>query len=403
MESSDKPRGKRREDYNPLVKEDFDTAHREYARLRRTCPVAHSDAYGGFWALTRYEDVQRVFSDPAMFVTSVQNVVPKVAFSGRRPPLHFDPPEHTPYRAALNPLLSDEKIRQMEPVIRACIRAELLPLLARGKGDVCGEFASIFQVKVFSLWMNLPADLEAQLAEAGPAFVKAVESAQPDLMKETSLVLYDMARRLVALRQAEPMDPARDPVSSFLAVRTNGEPLPPEMVVGAIRQVLVVGIVAPMIMIGNMVVHLARDKELQRTLRAAPDRIADAVEEFLRLYTPYRGFARTAKADVEIGGCPIRKDEPIALIMASANRDEDVFPNPDQFDMDRPNIAQHLAFGRGPHYCAGTALARHELRIALDELLANTTDFEIDGDIEMSPFPELGPWYVPVRFGGRHA
>lgn len=391
------------EDYNPLVDEGFDTAHREYARLRGSCPVAHSDAYGGFWALTKYRDVQRVFSDPGMFITSVQNVVPKVAFSGRRPPLHFDPPEHTPYRAALNPLLSEEKIRQLAPTIRECIRAVLLPLLERGQGDVCGDFASIFQVKVFSIWMNLPPDLEAQLAEAGPAFVRAVESAQPERMKETSLVLYDMARRLVAMRQAEPMDPASDPVSSFLAATTNGEPLPADLVVGAIRQVLVVGIVAPMILIGSMVIHLSRDKQLQRELRANPDRVPAAVEEFLRLYTPYRGFARTAREDVEIGGRCIRKDEAIALIMASANRDEEVFPNPDQFELDRPNIREHLAFGRGPHYCAGAALARIELQIALEELLRHTSDFEIDGRIEMSPFPELGPWYVPVRFGGEHA
>jgi cytochrome P450 len=392
-----------RQDYDPLVKEDFDTAHREYARLRRSCPVAHSDAYGGFWALTRYEDVQRVFSDPAMFITSVQNVVPRVAFSGRRPPLHFDPPEHTPYRAALNPLLSDEKVRQLAPMIRDCIRAELLPLVARGHGDVCGEFASIFQVKVFSLWMKLPPGLEAQLAQAGPAFVKAVQAAESDRMKETSLVLYEMARRLVAMRQAEPMDPAHDPVSAFLAARVDGAPLPPDMVVGAIRQVLVVGIVAPMVMVGNMMIHLARDKALQRTLRAAPDRIPAAVEEFLRLYTPYRGFARTAREDVEIGGRLIRKGEPIALIMASANRDEDVFPDPERFILDRPNIREHLAFGRGPHYCAGSALARIELQIALEELLRNTADFEVDGEIKMSPFPELGPWRVPVRFGGRHA
>lgn len=391
------------EDYNPLVKEDFDTAHREYARLRRSCPVAHSDAYGGFWALTKYADVQRVLSDPAMFITSVQNVVPKVAFSGRRPPLHFDPPEHTPYRAALNPLLSEEKIRALAPMIRACIRAELLPLLARGHADVCGEFASIFQVKVFSMWMKLPPELEAQLAQAGPAFVKAVQAAEPDKMKETSLVLYDMARQLVALRQAAPMDAAHDPVSAFLATRTGGEPLPPDMVVGAIRQVLVVGIVAPMVMIGNMAIHLARDKALQRGLRDAPDRIPAAVEEFLRLYTPYRGFARTARADVEFGGRTIHKDQPIALIMASANRDEDVFPDSGRFVLDRPNIREHLAFGRGPHYCAGAALARLELQIALEELLRNTSDFDLDGEIRMSPFPELGPWYAPLRFGGGHA
>ncbi|WP_020656519.1 cytochrome P450 [Massilia niastensis] len=386
------------QDYDPLVKETFDTAHLEYARLRAQCPVAHSEALGGFWALTRYADVQRVFSDPAMFITSVQNVVPKVAFSGRRPPLHFDPPEHTPYRSALNPLLSEQKIAALEPTIRSCIRAELAPLLARGHGDVCGDFASIFQVKVFSIWMNLPAALEAQLAEAGPAFVKAVESADPDKMKETSFVLYDMARALVAMRKAEPMDPALDPVSSFLAVRHEGAPLPEEMVVGAIRQVLVVGIVAPMIMIGNMVIHLARHKDLQAQLRADPTLIPAAVEEFLRLYTPYRGFARTARADVEIGGRLIRKDEAIALIMASANRDEEVFPEPDRFILDRPNIREHLAFGRGPHYCAGTALARKELQIALDELLKATRDWDIDGEVLMSPFPELGPWYVPARF-----
>jgi cytochrome P450 len=86
--------------------------------------------------------------------------------------------------------------------------------------------------------------------------------------------------------------------------------------------------------------------------------------------------------------------------MASANRDESVFPDPDQFQLNRPNIREHLAFGRGPHYCAGTALARRELQVALDELLKHTADFDIDGEILMSPFPELGPWYVPVKFRG---
>lgn len=384
-------------DYDPLIEEGFDTAHREYARLRGQCPVAHSDAYGGFWALTRYKDVQRVFSEADMFVTSVQNVVPKVAFSGRRPPLHFDPPEHTPYRAALNPLLSEQRVRLLEPQVRSCIVERFEQFRAQGGGDICGEFASDFQVRVFSLWMNLPPELEAQLATAGPAFVKAVEAADAERMKETSFVLYDMARALVRLRKEEPRDPATDPVASFLAARSNGEPLPDDLVVGAIRQVLVVGIVAPMILIGSMTVHLARDKELQRTLRADPSAIPAAVEEFLRLYTPYRGFARTAKADVEFGGRTIRKDEPIALIMASANRDEEVFPEPDRFILNRPNIRDHLAFGRGPHYCAGAQLARLELRIALEEILARTRDFDVVGDVAMSPFPELGPWYVPVR------
>src|SRR5690606_37155966 len=105
------------QDFDTLAPETFDSAHEDYARLRRECPVAHSDAWGGFWALMRYEDVKNAASDPRTFITSKQNVLPKVAFTGRRPPLHFDPPEHTPYRRALNPLLTEERVAGLEPVM----------------------------------------------------------------------------------------------------------------------------------------------------------------------------------------------------------------------------------------------------------------------------------------------
>ncbi|HEU4486064.1 MAG TPA: cytochrome P450, partial [Povalibacter sp.] len=125
--------------------------------------------------------------------------------------------------------------------------------------------------------------------------------------------------------------------------------------------------------------------------------IPDAVEEFARLYTPYRGFARTAREDVTIRGRHIRKDEPIALLYASANRDESVFPEPDRFILGRPNINQHIAYGRGPHMCAGSALGRQLLRISLDALLEATSHFEVNGEIRMSGMPEVGPLHVPLR------
>ena len=92
------------EDFNPLTPETFDSPYGVYGDLRTRCPVAHSNAWGGFWALTRYEDVRDALVASDVFITSKQNVVPKLAFTGRRPPLHLDPPEHTPYRRALNPL-----------------------------------------------------------------------------------------------------------------------------------------------------------------------------------------------------------------------------------------------------------------------------------------------------------
>jgi cytochrome P450 len=217
-------------------------------------------------------------------------------------------------------------------------------------------------------------------------------------MKETSLKLYDMARGLIALRRETPEDPDLDPTSALLAARLDGEPLPEELLVGTVRQVLVVGMVAPMVMIGNICVHLSRERELQDRLRADLSLVPAAVEEFLRLYTPYRGFARTPVRDVEIRGRTIRKDEPVALIYASANRDDEVFPDGDRFVLNRPNIAQHLAFGRGPHNCPGVHLGRMQLRVALEEILAATRGFELDGPIATSRWPEIGALSVPLKF-----
>jgi len=386
------------QDFDPEVPEDFDSPHIEYARLRRECPVAHTNGLGGFWALTRYEDVKRAASDSSTFITSVQNVVPKVAYTGRRPPLHLDPPEHTPYRKALNPLLSAERAETFAGRARELTRRLLDPMVAKGGGDICVELSSYLPVHVFGEWMRMPEEWLDTLHDAGRAFILAVHSNVPDVMKETSLKLYDMARALIALRHEHPQDPALDPTSALLQARHEGQPLPDELLVGTVRQVLVVGIVAPMVMIGNICVHLSRDKELQQKLRADPLLIPAALEEFLRLYTPYRGFARTAVCPVEMGGRTIKPGEAIALIYASANRDEEVFADPDTFILDRPNIAQHLAFGRGPHNCPGVHLGRMQLRVAIEEILAATNAFELDGPVTVSRWPEIGALSVPLKF-----
>jgi len=385
-------------DFDPDLPEDFDSAHKDYARLRAECPVAHTDRLGGFWALTRYDDVQKAASDPRTFTTTVQNVIPKVAFTGRRPPLHLDPPDHTPYRRALNPLLSLERSEALAPRTRELARELLAPMVAKGGGDICAQFSSYLPVHVFGEWMRVPDDWLDTLHDAGRAFILAVHSTRPDAMKETSFALYDMARDLIARRRADPHDPAIDPTSALLATRVNGEPLNDELIVGTVRQVLVVGMVAPMVMVGSICVHLSRDRDLQDRLRKDPSLIPAAVEEFLRLYSPYRGFARTPTRDVEIGGRTICEGEAVALLYASANRDESVFPKGDSFVLDRPNISDHLAFGRGPHNCPGLHIGRMELRVALEELLAATRGFEVSGPVTPTRWPEIGALSVPLRF-----
>ncbi|MFC3077403.1 cytochrome P450 [Phenylobacterium terrae] len=388
----------RDEDYDALAPETFDSPYALYADLRGRCPVAYSRAWNGFWSVLRYADVAAILADPN-YVTSVQNVVPKLAFTGRRPPLHLDPPEHTPYRNALNPLMRPERVAALEGPTRAFAAELLAPMVAKGGGDICAEFSSHLPVRVFGAWMNLPQAQLDVLHDAGRAFNIAVQAFDDEAVKATSLALYDMARALIAERKARPLDPKTDPTSALLAARYRGEALPDEMIVGTVRQVLVVGIIAPTVLIGSICVHLSRHPDLQARLRAEPELMGDAVEEFLRLYTPYRGFARTAKTDVEIAGRKIAKDEPIALVYASANRDEAVFERADEFILNRPNIRDHLAFGRGPHQCLGMPLARLELKVALEELLARTPGgFELAGEIRPTRCPEIGALSVPLRF-----
>src|SRR5690606_28832171 len=121
-------------DFDPLEPETFTSAHALYREMRTRCPVARSETYdGGFWALFRYEDVKHVLENPAVFTTTVQNTVPKFAFTGRRPPLHLDPPEHTAYRRVINRVFTKGRMAALEPRVREFAAGLLQQLIDAGK------------------------------------------------------------------------------------------------------------------------------------------------------------------------------------------------------------------------------------------------------------------------------
>ena len=385
-------------EYDPTAHETFESTYAAFADLRERCPVAHSEAFEGFWAVTRHQDILDILLQPELYITSVRNVVPGSSTTGRRPPLHLDPPDHTPYRRAIDRALGPSRVAGIEQTTRRIARSLMRSLVARGEADFIEHFSSPLPAAVFGEWLGLTEAQTAVLWRTAQAYVKAWESFDKNSVAVAAAQLAEMAAEVIAERRREPRDPELDPTSSLIAARDNdGKPFPEVLLAGCVRQVLVVGLVAPPILLGSIAVHLSGDPALQRQLRDDPALIPDAIEEFLRLYTPYRGFARTARHEVELHGRRIRPGEPIALVYASANRDESVFPEADQFRLRRPNIRQHLAFGRGPHMCAGVALARQELRIALEELLAQTRHFEVCGELKMSGMPEVGPISVPLR------
>lgn len=385
-------------EYDPTLPETFDSVHATFADLRARCPVAHSTQFDGFWALARYEDIVNVLRDSDMYITSVRNVVPGSSTTGRRPPLHLNPPEHTPYRRAIDRALSAARVASLLPATQRIAHELASSLVALGEADLVEHLSAILPVRLFGEWLGLSEQQTDHLAQTSRAYIRAWEAFDKPGVVVAGEGLASLARELIEQRRLQPRDPTVDPTSSLLAERdADGNPFPDVLLAGCVRQVLVVGLVAPPILMGSIAVHLCRDPELQQQLRADRSLIPDAVEEFVRLYTPYRGFARTARQDVTIRGRTIPKDEPIALLYASANRDEAVFPEPDKFILRRPNINQHIAYGRGPHMCAGVPLARQLLRVSLDALLDKTSHFELAGEIRMSGMPEVGPLYVPLR------
>lgn len=387
------------DDFDPLDTTDPQELYRTFDRMRTECPVAHSSAYGGFWALTRYEDVRNAASDSRTYISSVRAVIPSDPRGLRRPPLNYDAPDHTPYRRALDRTLQRTRLQHLEPILRRHAAAELHVMLQKGGGDIAQEFGTTFPAWVTAEWLNLGPDVTAVLAEKAAAWVAAWREMDGETVNAMSESMYQIARQLLDERKREPLDPEVDPASSLLLERHHGEPLEEEKLLGALRQCLVVGMVAPPIVFGAICQHLSDDVDLQDYLRNNPVDIPAAVDEFVRLYTPYRGFARTVSNPVTLHGREILPEEPVTLVYAAANRDPEVFPDPEKFKLHRPNIKQHLGFGRGRHRCAGMPLARLSLQIALEELLCSTHKFttQTSPDGSGAGMPELGPTSVPTR------
>ena len=337
-------------EFNPRYEETFDNSHDVYRELRNKCPVAWSNDYGGFWALFKYEDVIRVAEDAETFSVATQNIVPPgPRNAGRRPPLHFDPPEHAIYRDPINPLFHNSRIKALEPRLTTFADELLSPMVERGEADFTQDFAEYFAARAFGEILNLPLEMMMRVREIGVRYYRATTSMDRERMIASSGELYAVAAEIVTERRTNLLDPKTDLASALiLAGKNGGTAIADDMVIASVRQFLSAAQAAPGAVLGSIAAHLARDEALQDQLRKEPALNPIAVEEFLRLYSPYRVFARTATRDVELRGRHIKAGEAVTMMFPGANRDEDIFEDGDSFRLDRkPN--RHIAFGRGAH------------------------------------------------------
>jgi cytochrome P450 len=198
----------------------------QFDALRSSCPVAYSSQMGGYWMLTRYEDIKNCAADTAMFISSVKAVIPSDPRGTRRPPLNTDPPVHTPYRTAIDRTLKASRLQRLENALEAHAQREWKMLVDRGSGDVAAEFGANFAAWVEVTWLNLEDESAPILARTAAAWVNAWREQQKEEVKFHSEKLYDMARALFKDRRESLRDPEHDPASSLLSERMDGEPIP---------------------------------------------------------------------------------------------------------------------------------------------------------------------------------
>ncbi len=380
-------------DFDPEDPEFLHDPHATWARLRAECPVARGP---GWWALTRYADIVAVATDDRAF-TSTFGVNARGGIIGPpRMPMHFDPPQQTQFRRLMNEPFLTDRILPLEGQFRSLAREMLEPLLAAGEAEMITQYTSPLATRYLAAFLHVPDDLIPDLSREIENFENNVTH-DPRATDAASQAMYAHARKLVALRQTEPLDPREDLVSSLLQARIDNQPMEAEAVAGTLRLVYIAGHIAPKIAIGSCILYLAQRPHLQSELREHPEFLPHAVEELLRLETPNAGFARQATRDVQVNGQLISKGERVALVFTSGNRDAEVFDDPDEFHLERDRVAsRHLAFGHGAHKCPGANLSRLQMQIALGELLQATTHFELAGHPDVQGWALHGPTRLPL-------
>jgi cholest-4-en-3-one 26-monooxygenase len=369
---------------DPLIEDSFyaGDAFPQYARLRDEAPVAWNDTKG-FWAVSRWDDVMAVSTDPETFCSGRGILVMEIGASYDSPPtmMHTDPPEHTVYRKLVQPGFAPGRMRALEADVRR--RAKLLvdEIEAGRAVDFVETVAVPFPLYIISALLGIPDEDWQRFFE----WSEAVIPGATDWPEEKRMALQaDMHETLLTTTVARRADPRDDLISVLAQVEIEGRRLSDAELAMFLVQLLVAGNETTRNLVSGGLVALAERPEAWERLRRDRTLVPTAVEEMLRWTTPVVSFMRTATRHAELGGQAIREGDAVLMLYASANRDERQFgPNADRFDIGRdPN--HHVAFGFGAHFCIGATLARIEARVLLEELLDRFETVEPAGNVTRS-------------------
>ncbi|HEY5698528.1 MAG TPA: cytochrome P450 [Acidimicrobiales bacterium] len=361
------------------------------ARLRAEAPVAWNDTLG-YWALSRHAEVHEVSTEPARFCSGKGILTMEIGTEYDSPPtmMHTDPPEHTAYRKLVQPGFKPSLMKALVPVARERL-LDLFDQVQDGEAvDFVPAVSVPFPLRIIGDLLGLPDRDWEQFFHWSEAMTGAIELTP----EEREAIQGDMRAYFFEVIRQKRVEPAEDLISVLSA-----EDLTDDELYMFLNQLLVAGNETTRNTISGGIWALAERPDQWQRLVDDPSLLTTSVEEILRWTTAVIAFMRTATVDTELGGVPIAAGDPVLMLYSSANRDEAVFgPTADQFDVGRePN--PHLAFGFGAHFCIGAALARLEVRLVLEELLARFRTLEPAGEVAYSPSDIIaGVTSAPVRF-----
>ncbi len=373
-----------------------------WKELRQSCPVAHSERYGGAWLPVTHEYVSEVAYDTEHF-TSRAVVVNELrpgpedlpAPIGTAPPITSDPPFHGVARRMLLPAFGPKPIAALEPFTRSLCKQLLDQTAGKKQFDAALEYAQHIPVRVIVQMLGFP----QEDADIFRRFIHQVME-DIDLTPEERLAVIEkgeMEEYMNAQIEDHRAHPRDDLTSFLLEAEIDGNKLVLDHIRGTMVLLMIAGIDTTWSAIGASLWHLAQHPQDRRRMATEPDLMETAVEELLRAYAPVT-MARLVAQDYDFHGSKLKEGDWLLLPFPSANRDPDAFTDPDVVKLDRQNN-RHAAFGLGIHRCLGSNLARMELQVALEEWLARYPEFELadPAAVTWSAGQVRGPRTLPVR------
>jgi hypothetical protein len=368
--------------FDPYDYETQENPYPTYAKLRAEAPVYRNDERD-FWALSKHADILAVLKDEKRFSNDHgvsldpsswgPNAHSVMSF------LAMDPPDQTRLRKLVSRGFTPRRVAEMSEQIRRISIEHLEPALEQGTFDWVDEFAGRVPMDVISEMVGVPRADRAELRRLADLVVHRDDGVY-DVPAEGIAATLDLVvyyQEMVNQRRRSRTD---DLTSALIDVEADGERLTDNEIISFLFLMVVAGNETTTKLLANAVHWGAANPDQLRKPLNDPSRISDWVEETLRYDTSSQVLARRVNADVQIRGVDIAKNERLIVLLGSGNRDEDVFPDPDKYDLDRGSEqwAEHISFGKGRHFCLGANLARLEANIALAELAQRVSSIEAD-------------------------